>query len=271
MPLTGEEKNADWAKELIIAQALAKEQDLFRTVTAFKRARILLQASHDAENSAERLSQIEFGLLLSYWLAHKYEQVCESFEKSKLQVNPSHFAAYDALLLILYDSYQKNGDTKKADMIFQYMKKRSNAFAEKVSLATSIASANIPQLEKMQNPQSTSLVTQFQQNKKSPRKAELLNAILPGAGYYYVGQTQSAITSFLLNALFITASYEFFQHGQTAAGIITTGFELGWYIGGIRGAGLAAKQYNNTLYSHLAQDVMTKEKLFPILMLDYGF
>ncbi len=270
-PLSAEEKEMAWGKELLIASSLAKEQDLFRSVTAYKRARILLQDSSSAESDSKRQIQIEYGLLLSYWLAHKYEQVIESFEKSKLKVNSSDFAAYDALLLILYDSYVRNGDTKKAEAIFQFMKSKSQPQADKITLSYAIANANLAQLKKSSAPEITSLLNTYEQHKKSQTRAELLNALLPGAGYYYVGQTQSAATSFLLNALFIAASYQFFQHGQTAAGIITAGFELGWYVGGIRGAGLAAKQYNNTLYSHLAQDTMSKEKLFPILMLDYGF
>lgn len=264
-PLSTEEKETAWGRELLIASSLAKEQDFFRSVTAYKRARILL------ENSAKRELQVEYGLLLSYWLAHKYEQVIECFERSKLQVNPSEFAAYDSLLVILYDSYVRNQEMQKADTIFQFMKKSSEAKAEKIALACALEQANFSQLEASDRPEIKNLVRLYQLNKKSQTKAEVLNAVLPGAGYYYVGQTESAVTSFFLNALFIAASYQFFQHGQTAAGIITAGFELGWYIGGIRGAGLAAKQYNTTLYNNLAQETMAKEKLFPILMLDYGF
>ena len=42
----------------------------------------------------------------------------------------------------------------------------------------------------------------YTENWKSPTKARWLNGILPGAGYSYIGQKQTALTSFLINALF---------------------------------------------------------------------
>src|SRR5690606_3965994 len=73
----------------------------------------------------------------------------------------------------------------------------------------------------------------YKSNKKSVATAQVLNAIIPGAGYYYIGQKKSAMTAFLLNGLFIAAATQVFLHKHVAAGIITTGFEAGWYFGGI--------------------------------------
>ena len=61
------------------------------------------------------------------------------------------------------------------------------------------------------------MLKMYEYEKKSIRKAEVFNAILPGAGYFYAGQIESGITSFLINALFIAATYEFFHKGQTAS------------------------------------------------------
>ena len=68
----------------------------------------------------------------------------------------------------------------------------------------------------------------YEKEKKSISKAQLLNTFIPGAGYLYVNQKQSAVTAFFLNALFIAATYHFFHKGHTAAGIITLSFESGW-------------------------------------------
>ena len=75
-----------------------------------------------------------------------------------------------------------------------------------------------------QNPALQNFAHQYLSNNKSIQKARLLNAVLPGSGYYYVGQKQSALTSFLLNVLFSTAAYQFFDNGQYAAGIIMSSF-----------------------------------------------
>lgn len=115
------------------------------------------------------------------------------------------------------------------------------------------------------------LVTQYEQKKKSPNKAKLLNVFIPGAGYLYVGQKQTAVTSFLINSLFIWGATHFFQKGNIPLGIITTSFELGWYIGGIQGASSAATLYNERLYETYAHNHMRNHRLYPTLMLTYGF
>ena len=107
--------------------------------------------------------------------------------------------------------------------------------------------------------------------KSRSQKPKTLNAFLPGAGYLYVGQKQSAMTAFLLNGLFIAAAVHFFNHKQYAAGAITLSFETGWYFGGIYGAGESAKLYNERVYERHAYSVLNQEKLFPLLMLRYGF
>ncbi|MCB1107983.1 MAG: tetratricopeptide repeat protein, partial [Chlamydiia bacterium] len=115
------------------------------------------------------------------------------------------------------------------------------------------------------------LLNSYDTKKKSVLKAQTLNALLPGAGFLYVGQKQSAFTSFLLNGLFIWASVHFYSKGNYAAGAIFTSFETGWYFGGIYGAGESAKLYNERLYEDLAYPILSKQGYFPVLMLRFGF
>ena len=41
------------------------------------------------------------------------------------------------------------------------------------------------------------------------------------------------------------------------AGIFTASLEAGWYLGGINGAGLSAKIYNDRLYSELGKEALS--------------
>src|SRR3990167_6793986 len=75
-PLTDEEKKEDFAKEFIIAKRFAEEMDLYRAITNFKRAEILA----DSQNC--RFLEIQYNILLCYFLAKKYEDVILTFEKS---------------------------------------------------------------------------------------------------------------------------------------------------------------------------------------------
>lgn len=111
----------------------------------------------------------------------------------------------------------------------------------------------------------------FYKYRKSPSLAGFLNAAVPGLGYWYIGQKQSAFTSLCLNALFISSTGYFFHKGNVPAALITLSFETGWYFGGILGAKEGAVLYNERLFETHAHYQMRDHKLFPILMLQHGF
>ncbi len=80
--------------------------------------------------------------------------------------------------------------------------------------------------------------------KKSPKVAGGLSAVLPGAGHLYAGRPGRAVTSFLLNALFIAGAVVAFDNNSPVLGGILVFFELGWYVGGIRSAAQTAREAN---------------------------
>jgi tetratricopeptide (TPR) repeat protein len=271
LPLTPEERSSDWGKEFIIAMAFADELDLYRAVSTFKRAFILLPE----ENSARR-QEMEYDILLCYFLGKKYGDVIESFEKSNLAHVDRTFPAYHDMMLILYESYREMGDREKQARILELLEKSYPETGEKLKVSQAIRDADFPKLEEyaegfQQESYLDELLTSYSEGKKSVATAQFLNAILPGAGYLYLGQRTSAFTAFLLNGLFIAAATEFFIHKHVPAGIITTLFETGWYFGGIYGAGLEAKFYNERVYEKAANMSLNDYKLFPVLMLQYAF
>ena len=81
---------------------------------------------------------------------------------------------------------------------------------------------------------------------KSPQTAGVLSALLPGAGHLYAGRPDQAVSSFLLNAIFITGTVVAFKNDSPVLGGILVFFELGWYLGGIRSAAQAAREENET-------------------------
>ena len=131
----------------------------------------------------------------------------------------------------------------------------------------------IDELEHLRDCQAATgdVLAAFNKYKKSPSIAGFLNATIPGLGYLYIGQKQSAFTAFCLNALFISSTGYFFYKGNVPAGIITLSFETGWYLGGILGAKEGATLYNERLFETHAHYQMRDHKLFPILMLQHGF
>ncbi|NGX51276.1 MAG: hypothetical protein K1060chlam2_01141 [Chlamydiae bacterium] len=270
-PLTASERREEWGREYMIAQKFSRELDLYRAVTTFKRAEFLLP-----EGNNERLEEIEYQILLSYYLGKRYEEVIQTFDHSSLYHVNSSFPAYHDLLILMYESYIETGQGEKSNYILRIIQHHYPETAKKLELSTALIEGDLDTLraEERDDPSKsylTHLLDSYDAKKKSVSKAQWANALLPGAGYLYVGQRQSAFTSFLLNGLFITAAVYFYSKGNIAAGVITTSFEMGWYFGGIYGGGLAAKYYNERLYERKAYPALNRNKLFPVLMLKYGF
>lgn len=258
-PLTNQELKTEWAKELYLGLKFAEELDLYRALTALKRAQFLIPSKE-----TERRVQIIFSIIQCYYLGHKYRDAVETYEGHLQGEISSAFPALRDLLTLLVDSYRHLGECEKADYVQHTLEALDPQVGEKMQLYEAFLQADFPRLQ-------APFLQEYACGAKSVRTAQVLNGVLPGAGYYYVGQRKAALTSFLLNALFIAAAVHFFERGDTAAGLITTSLEVGWYVGGINGAGLAAKEWNEQRYRCLGKEWMLKERLFPVLNFKYAF
>lgn len=270
-PLTSQEREQEWAKELIIGDTFARESDFYRAITSYKRALILLP-----QCCSERHLQLDYDLILCYYLGGKYQEAINLFEESDLsQANPD-FPAFNHLLLIVYDCYFQTHQEDKASCLLEIIRKFSPESANDLQLYQTLKEGNIEEARCLiaEHRDSEEMMQNFafyDQFAKSPKKARILNAILPGAGYYYVGQRRSAMTSFIINALFTAAAFQFFRNGYPAAGAITASIEAGWYLGGINGAGIEAQEFNTRLYEGISRKILSDSYCFPILMFDTSF
>ncbi|ADI38968.1 tetratricopeptide repeat protein [Waddlia chondrophila] len=270
-PLNEEDLRQEWGKELKIAQALAREGDLYRAITGFKRARILMP-----QDNKGRLLQADFCIFQAYWQGSRYCEAIEQFENTPLCSVSSSFPSFREMLIMLFDAYHRTNQLEKAHAVMLLMDKGDPESAFTLKLFSNLDQGNLnAALSYAYNTEEQEEIERFSQTyslcAKSVRKAQTLNAILPGAGYYYVGQKKSALTSFVINTVFTASAYYFFRDGNWGAGIIATSLEFGWYFGGINGAGLAAKEWNENLYENLGQELMIRKKYFPVLMLETSF
>ena len=266
-PLSPIEQHEEWGREWTIGRAFAHQLDLYRAITAFKRAEILISSEHP------RRREIEYEILLCYFFGKKYNDVIDTFEHSGLCHVDKSFLPYRDLLLILYECYGETDNLERRSRILELMDQSFPETAHQLLLSEALREGNLDQLScfAQDDPDLSHLLTSYYAKKKSVGKAQFFNALVPGAGYLYLGQRQSAMTAFLLNGLFIAAAWQFFSHDHLAAGIITTIFESGWYFGGIYGAGEEAKYYNEHIYEKDASTLLNQRKLFPTLMLQYDF
>lgn len=269
--LSSDEQQQEWAKELLIGDVFAKECDFYRAITCYKRALILLPTCEIA-----RHLQIDYDLILCYYLGGKYQEAINIFEASELsQANPD-FPAFNNLLIVIYDSYLQNKQEDKAACVLEIIRKFSPETAKDLFLYQNVKEGEIETTRCLISEHRDAQEMEkdfafYDQFAKSPKKARFLNAVLPGAGYYYVGQRRSAVTSFIINALFTAAAYQFFRHGYPAAGIITASIETGWYLGGINGAGIEAQEFNTRLYEGVGRKILNDHDCFPVLMFETSF
>lgn len=270
-PLTKKEQETSWGQEMFMGDRFAKEFDFYRAITCYKRGLMLMPP-----DVVERRYEISYNIVQAYYLACKYQDAANSFEGSTLVQVPKSFPAFHDLLLIVYDSYMRIGECQKAEILSKSFEKHYPETLQKLKLSYALENGDLCEAKEIAvsdelHDKTVEFIDEYCHCAKSVKKAQWLNAVLPGAGYAYVGQKQSAITSFLINGLFIAGAYQFYQRGYWAAGGIMTTLEFGWYVGGINGAGLEAKEWNQRCYEANARHFMNKNKLFPIFMLETTF
>lgn len=78
---------------------------------------------------------------------------------------------------------------------------------------------------------------------KNPALAGVLS-IIPGMGYFYIGHTQSGLSSLVLNAIFGAATYSAFEKRATGLGVLLGFVSLSYYSGSIYGSVIGAYRFN---------------------------
>ena len=86
--LTRTEIRQEWGKELYVGLTFAHEMDLYRAITAFKRALIFLPS----DNPSRRL-QIEYSIFLCYYLGQKYQDALDTFEQGQTLQYDGYFSS----------------------------------------------------------------------------------------------------------------------------------------------------------------------------------
>jgi len=98
---------------------------------------------------------------------------------------------------------------------------------------------------------------------KNPWVSAGLSAIVPGAGQIYNEAYQSALFSFLLNALFLSTALEF-QSKHMDAAAVTAGVMFSVvYVGNILGAAKVSNSINENYAGSLKEDI--RSEVFPEL------
>lgn len=271
--LEPEEKKESWGQEYFLGKEFASRGDYYRASSCFHRSLILLSPT-----SRQQYVVLFHALILTYSLAGKYDEVTSLYERYRDQLTVTDPLLALDLITLIYEAYSQQNKQNEAEALLAVLPKTEAVShtlpvfqALMLNSENSLSEACTVSSGLSQDQQKDLMhVAQIYQNsKKHPETAAMLNALLPGAGYLYVREYQTATTAFLFNGLFLVATWQLFAAHQPAAALISGGFEAGWYAGGIIGAHMAATTYNERLREQLSKDYLHKYRLFPLNQLHY--
>lgn len=252
-PTRGEALELTAEKTLAFADQLFEQGDYYRAITEYER--VLFYYPDNAAASSAR-----YQIALAYQKGEKWAPALERFRaladrpageplaaQALYQLGETYYLKKDyPLALDVFDEflrrYPEDPETdaarirrggcylqlrnwEMAAMEFEHLPEGSPA--RQVSFQLRGEAGNPPEIKS-----------------KSPVLAASLSAVLPGAGQLYVERPTDALTSFLLNGLFIWGAVESFDHGNYATGGLLTAIESTWYVGNIYNAANSAHKYN---------------------------
>ena len=254
---------SEWGQEILLGQAFAKEGDWYRALTSFKKARFLLHLTNSSTPEIE--ARITWSECLIYAFNDRWHDVTTTWEHTSEKLYITDPLMTEQWSILLFTAYTYEGWKERADSFLAQLPKES-------PIRKSLLEWRELSLFSREDQPKDSLIEQLLLSKmKSPQKAKVFNALLPGLGYWYTGQKESACTSFLLNGAFIGATIQLFQAHQPFLALITLSFEAGWYLGGITGAGIEAENYNQRIKEATLTPYLRQKRGFPLLETKIGW
>lgn len=267
--LSQEECVKESFKEYKIGEQLARDRDYSRAIHAFSRALAL------CPKNFKDVQEIEYAIVFTHYLNKDYEKVIEFFETHSLLYTNEQFSHYHDLMILLHHSYEILKKTDKADLILKRLEAIPSEDLVKSRLYSALLRRDFKAIETYATHENKEWMLKLSQelfkNEKSKKLARVLNIIVPGMGYLYLGQKKTALSAFVLNTCLIFGTVQLFYQRYYTLGALTLFFEMGWYVGGIVGSAKASDQYNDALFSNYAEKVFFYENLDPNQQLKYAF
>jgi hypothetical protein len=264
------EGNNEPERQLAFAEKLFEEGDYYRAIGEYKRYIFLYPREKPVEKAFYRIAE-------SYFRAGKWQEALECLKKFLSDYPDSPLVPEVLYLQGVTEKQLKHYDN--ALSTFDKMSKSSTGLDHEKAIyqmalvlmekedwigARSLFS-QVPDVSRFSGSARrfyTGLGEIDNLPRKSPAAAGVLAAILPGSGHLYTDRPRDALVAFLLNASFIWASVELFNHDNNVAGGIVAFIELGWYTGNIYSAVGSAHKYNRRVKDGFLQKLKEGSGIF---------
>jgi hypothetical protein len=234
--------------EYQIAKSFLSEKALSPTLFGFKKALALSQTPIEASASS-------YALIYSYFLAKKWNQLKQLYSSNILSSLDPKAPYYNDALYMFYIAL----DEEKAPFILKDLK--SHLCQDPMINLKLETYERIKEL-RLGEKEYRNQTSYFNSYKKSSPLACVMNLILPGSGYAYMYQWQSALTAFILLSFLIWALYSAAKHKNYAICFLIFSIFSGFYWGSVVGVSHSVKTYNETLYVALFDPVLKQENLY---------
>lgn len=250
-----------WVDEFDLAKKLTLNQEYDLAIESLKKAWALCPPTYLQDRQS-----IEFAFINLYYLRKDYFSCTRYFEKSSLLYANANFIDYKKMLFMLYCAYMEIEKEDKASKVLTLLLKEDPLHSNELVAFHALNQKDFKPLLSLDLEPSHQkvlklLINRFEHRRKSIQKAKWLSLVLPGLGYYYANQKQTALTSFTLNSLFIASTIKLISLKIYPLALFTFAFELGWYFGGMKGSMRAVKQHNDFEFEKLKSEVMEKKLL----------
>lgn len=235
--------------EYASGKSFLNDKLFYPTITCFKKAELLA-------TTAQEKSQAHYGLIFTYFIAKKWDQLKKLYTSGIVeQLDKSAPYFQDAILMFYIALKEEN-----MPFVSQNLKNWlycNQELKTKLELYDAISQANFSVASFNEH------FKIYKANEKSQTLSGMLNLVLPGSGYLYIGQKQTALTCFCLISLLLFSFYYAVKNRHFAQSILIFSLFSGFYFGSIVGAKLGAITWNQSLYNAIFDPVLKDNQLYP--------
>lgn len=238
---------------------LYAEGDYYRAITEYKRFMFL-------DDVDENKNTIRFRIGMSYFKAEKYESAIRIFrdisrrtentsliDKSRTMLAACYYETsdYSMTLNTLQDVARNEEDTLPMKIGWCHLMDGNTR--EAIDTLSTVRDTSKQKSESLNLVQKAKLYDELPA--KSPATAGILSALLPGAGQVYNGRYRDALTSLILNGLFLWGTIEAFDNDENVAGVFGAIVSSGWYAGNVYNAVSGSHKLNRNIRKQFLYDV----------------
>lgn len=219
------------------------ENDYLRAITEY---RIVLEKTKN--------DTLRYKIGLGYFKMGQYNQAEENysilFNKSEL-AEEAKLEYYRTLFFKgNYSEFRNKFDQKdNFPQLYSLQLKKLGAYSQLMD--DSVLPGKEELLIKFSNSESENVEKFYSWKKdppyKSPTKAAIMSAIIPGLGKVYADEIGDGITGFLLTGLFTYLAVDKFQKDQTTSAWLFTAIAAFFYGGNVYGSAAAVQNYNASI------------------------